>query len=199
MKYLRCLFFVPFAIVGVFAIIFAFRQKVNNEEFFKKAKQVDAVIDQIVTRRETTGTGKKKKTKTEHDVYVTYTVDGVEYEHIEINSYSSSWSEGGTITLHYNPENPKDVRDKETSEMAFPMLIVVGCIFTLVGLGIPVGMILLGNKGKKLINTGIRCQAEEFCIEENRNVRVNGRHPLVVYCRAVDPRDNSMKEFKSKK
>ena len=198
MKIIRFLFFVPFAMAGLFVIIFAFKQKGSDEKFFEKAKPVEAVIDEITTRTVRKGTGSKRKTRTEHDVFVTYTVNDVKYEHIEISSYSSSMSEGATMTLYYDPQNPKDIRDEGAAEMAFPLSLFMGSIFVLVGVGLPLGMVLAGNKGKKLMKNGIRCQAEEICLEENRNVRVNGKHPIVVYCRAMDPRDNCMKEFKSK-
>jgi hypothetical protein len=197
MKFLKYLFFAPFILGGIFAIVFAFKQKESNEKFFAKAEPVDAIIDDIVTRTVRKSTGKKRKTTTEHDVYVTYTVDDVEYKHVKISSYTSSMVEGKTIRLYYDPQDPRDIRHKETSETAVPLMIGVGSVFVIVGLAIPLSIGLSGHKITKLMKTGIRCQAEEICIEENRNVRVNGKHPCVLYCRALDPRDNNLKEFKS--
>lgn len=197
-KISSCIFVAVFGIFGIIAIIGAFKQKEDNDKFFETAKIVDGVIENIESRRVTSGTGRKKKTRTEYDVYVTYTVDGMKYENVEISWYSSSMSEGDAIKLYYDPLNPRDVRDKEYEEGQFPTLIIVGSLFIIVSVVYIVITMTGGFAGKGLKKKGIKCQAEQYCIDKNYSVRVNGRHPYIVYCQVFDPRVNAMKEFKSK-
>lgn len=197
-KIISCLVVALFGLLGMYVIFSAFTQKEDNEKFFETAQPVDAVIDDIVSRKVTSGTGKKKRTKTEHDVFVTYTVNGMTYEHVEIPSYSSSMTEGDVLKLHYDPQNPRDIRDKNYEEGQFPALIVVGAIFVIFSVVYILITLTGGFAGRGLKKKGIKCQAEQFCVDRNYGVRVNGRHPYVVYCQVFDPRANTMREFKSK-
>ena len=189
---------IPVIILGIIVIVVAIKQDSEFEEFYANAKSVDATIDDVVSRRVRKGTGKKKRYKTEYDVYVTYTIDDTTYEHVEISTSGSSAVEGSKITLYYLPENPRDVRDKEYQEGQLPTLIVIGSVIIAIGGGILLVNLLKANSQRKLMQSGIRISAEEICVEENTKVKVNGRHPYIVYCRAYDPRTGEMREFASK-
>ena len=43
------------------------------------------------------------------EVYVDYTVDGTEYGHVRLGSYSSGYYEGKEIDILYNPANPAQI------------------------------------------------------------------------------------------
>lgn len=190
------LFTLIFAGVGICAIIMGIQQMKDNKKFYAEAETVTARIDDIEVTKTTSGTGKKRKTKTDHDVFVTYTVEGVEYKHIEIGEYSSGMSVGDTLTLHYDPSNPKDVRYKEVGESGPKVAIALGVVFALVGISIS----FIGSgfsMKKKLIKTGVRCISDELYIDQNTSVRVNGRCPYVIYCRLQDP-TGEYRECKSK-
>lgn len=175
-----------FVAIGIVVIIIGINEKKDNERFYADAKTVTAYIDDIQTTRKTTGSGKSRKTKTDHDVFVTYTIEGVEYKHVEISEYSSDMGEGAAITLHYDPSNPYDIRYKEVNESSPIFAIVFGAIFMLVGLAMT--FFFTGFSAKKgLKKKGVRCISNELYIDQNTSVRVNGRHPYVIYCRLQDP------------
>ena len=44
----------------------------------------------------------------EHEVFVSYEVDGKSYNE-KLGEYRSSFAEGQTIEIRYNPENPTDI------------------------------------------------------------------------------------------
>lgn len=185
-----------FVAIGIVIIVIGIREKKENERFYARAKEVTAYIDDINVTTKTTGSGKKRRTKTEHDVFVTYTVDGTQYKHIEIGEYSSSMHVGGTINLHYDPSNPKDVRYKEVSGNAPIFAIAFGAVFA--GIGLIITLCMAGfSPNTKLKKTGIRCVSNDVYIDKNVNVKVNGRHPYVVYCRVQDP-TGEYRECKSK-
>lgn len=132
-KLIRVVFFLPFILGGIFAVIMGIKTYKSDKEFFKEALPVEAHIDDIVTKTKTSGSGRKRKKTTTHDVFVSYTVNGVDYKGIEINEYSSSMSEGGTVVLYYNPDNPKEIKCKEVAKSAPVVAIVVGVVFIIVG------------------------------------------------------------------
>lgn len=186
-------------IIGIVIISAGIMQDNGYKEFFSEAKPVDATIDDVISRRvRQTKTGKRKRYKTEYDVYVTYTIDDTTYEHIKIDTSGLSATEGDIITLYYLPENPRDVRDKEYLEGLLPNIVIIGLIVIAIGGGNLLVNLLKANSERKLMKSGIRISAEEICIDKNRKVKVKGRHPYIIYCRAYDPRIGEMREFASK-
>ena len=120
-------------VVGAIFIAIGVLIHIGNEAFFKKAVPTDAVIVDIVTKTKKTGTGSKKKRKITHEVYVSYTFEEQEYYNIKINQYSSAMTEGETITLYCDPDNPTDIRHKETSDSVSKIMIVLGAMFSVIG------------------------------------------------------------------
>ena len=137
--------------IGIGALVFAYRQKAADEEFYEKAQTVDATVVDVVTTKDKKGTGRENKYKktTEYDVYVSYTVDGVEYNHIEIATYDSKAFEGNVIELHYDPKNPEDARDMDCLDDQVPTAAIVGAIFIVIGLGLSVVTVIKIRKSKK--------------------------------------------------
>lgn len=195
-KLIRVVFFLPFILGGIFAIIMGIKTYKSDKEFFKEALPVEAHIDDIITKTKTSGSGRKKKKTTTHDVFVSYTVNGVDYKGIEINEYSSSMSEGGTVVLYYNPDNPKEIKCKEVAKSAPVVAIVVGAIFVIVGF-VPVFAIKGPKTNKKLKNSGIKYTTNEFYYTEKTNVRYNGRCPLYVTCVIRNPHTGAINEYRS--
>lgn len=137
--------------VGIAAIIFAFKQHASDKEFLKKAKTVDAKVVDVVTTKVKKGVGKKDRYKYDvrYDVYVSYTIDGVEYNHIEIDTYESNAVVGNVINLHYDPQNPEDARDMDHLDDQVPTAAIVGIIFILIGAGVAIVTALKGLKKRR--------------------------------------------------
>lgn len=67
--------------------------------------ETTGVIDRIETRIETNHAGSDE----DHDVYVSYTVDGQSYTSLS-NVYSSSYRVGKEIKIFYDPNDPAVIR-----------------------------------------------------------------------------------------
>lgn len=199
-KLIRLVFMLPFILGGVFAIIIGIKTYYSDKEFFKDALPVEAHIDDIITETKTSGSGRKKKKTTTHDVFVSYTVDGVDYKGIEINEYSSSMFEGGTVVLHYNPDNPKEIKCKEVAKSTPGVAIVVGAIFVIIGF-VPVFGIKTPESNMKLKQSGIKYTTNEFYYTEHNRARRNGRYnkrrSLYVTCVIRNPHTGDVNEYRS--
>lgn len=104
-------FFIPFSIV-LFLMSFFMYQGLDHTKNFKK---VEATITKLVYVEE------NSQGDDVYEVYVNYTVDGTQYN--EYYGEYPGYKEGQTLTIAYNPNNPK--------EIAQPISVVVP-----IGLGI---------------------------------------------------------------
>ena len=75
----------------------------------------------------------KTTTRTDRDVFVTYTVDGKEYQHIQIAQYTDDMDAGEEITLHYNPDNPYEVKFNTGSNKLLLSAVGALIVFSLLG------------------------------------------------------------------
>ncbi len=120
-------------IVGVIIFLMFIQKWIGEYKFFKNAETVTGYIDDIDVNVTTSTSNGKNTTRTDRDVFVTYTVDGKEYQHILISQYTDDMDRGEEITLHYNPNNPYEVKFKVDNNKhllsAFGALI----IFSLLG------------------------------------------------------------------
>ena len=67
----------------------------------------------------------------DHDVYVSYEVDGKSYNE-ELNYYEGGYKEGQEVTIAYNPDNPAEIT---TGEKGFGIyLVIIGPIILVGGL-----------------------------------------------------------------
>ena len=146
----------------------------------------------IITSIKTYGSGDDKT----HKVFVSYEVDGVEYES-RLNGYSSSYYEGKRIKIYYDKEDPSKIGSKSLNFL-YLMFPAFGLIFGGLGAG---GLISIYKK-KKLERTlranGQKIFATYSNTSLNRGYSVNGQHPFIVTCEWCDPIDNQTYFFKSK-
>ncbi len=117
-----------------------------------------------------------------HEVYVSYTVEGKEYESI-LNSYSSSFYEGKEIEIYYDKDNPSKIGVKSL-DLLFLIFPGIGLIFIIIG---GTGILVKINKKRLDIETVL-----------NTSYRVNGRHPYNIICEWNNPLDGNKYIFKSK-
>lgn len=115
--------------------------------------------------------------------YISYSVDGRNYES-KVNYKSSFMRTGDTISIYYNPKNPKEISVKMP-------------VFTYVFLGIGIVMTVIGTvllfiRGKRiygrkrLIEEGycVKAQITEICL--NRTIQYNNKNPYYILCRYTD-------------
>ena len=131
-----------------------------------------------------------------HEVYVSYTVDGKEYES-RLNSYSSSFYEGKEIKIYYDKDNPNKIGVKSLDLLCliFPG---IGLIFFIIG---GTGILVKINKRKsekKLKENGELIYANYVETVLNTSYRVNGKCPYNIICEWNNTLDSKKYIFKSK-
>ena len=85
----------------------------------------------------------------EYQTFVDYEVDGVQYTHIDIKTYESSYKVGKVITILYNPNNPAEAIGKLSTFI--PILLVSLSGAALVGGVVSIVFIVKSSKKKKAL------------------------------------------------
>lgn len=109
-------------ILGIILVAFACFIYYRNNAFFRKAEKTNAYISRIETER----SRRNGKIKYHHTAYVTYEVNGVRYENIKLNYYSFDMDEGETITIYYNPDNPRVIKYKKENYILIGVMGLFG-------------------------------------------------------------------------
>lgn len=117
---------------------------------------------------------------------VEYTANGKIFRG-ELNYYSTGMKYGDRLSIYYNPQNPLDIKTKESSLLLLAIFIFMGMIFTGIGLGVGIYMYHQKSKISRLKQRGTRILAEIVELQENTNLSMNSSHPLIVTCRYVAP------------
>lgn len=179
-----------FSIVGIGLLVGGIFYYMNYNNFKSKAEEVTGEISRIESYYDSDH-------DLRHQVYVSYTYDGVYCEDVSIGSYSSSMYEGKKITLLCDPENPHHIMEKSSGTIGGLILMGMGAIFSVVGIIPMVVMIRKNIQKKKVRSNGKVLHAVVDSIDYNRNYSVNGRHPYVIYCSYQDEYKDISYRFKS--
>lgn len=189
---------VIFGFIGAIFIIGGICSIVYQKNFMEDAERVEALITDIQYRYDRDG-------HRSGDVYVSYEIDGEEYE-TKLGEYSSSMHKGQTINLYYDPEDPYEVMTGDVAKTIGIIFIIVGGVLFAVSMII---VFLSGRKKRKtknLIETGEELWAEvaEVCVNNMITYRVStkayretGGHPFFLLCRYEDPATREVFTFKS--
>lgn len=104
--------------------------KNNSDEFEANSIKTQAIITKIKSSYVYDSDGDRRKT---HDVYVEFTVDGVQYSG-ELNTYNINMQEGEETTIYYNPDNPNEFRGATSkwSNVSMIVNIISGFFFSVV-------------------------------------------------------------------
>lgn len=125
---------VIFVIAGIGFVIGAFVFRSHSTQFYADAKETTATIDTIYEYEEYDNVNDEYETK--HDVYISYdTQEGEHYSDVKLGWYYTGMEEGQTITVHYDPDDPEDVRAKEGSTFGFVGMLIMGIVFAIMGAG----------------------------------------------------------------
>lgn len=173
--------------IGTIFLAVAISITIFSYGFFQDALSTEGVISDIVR-------DSSSHDKQDHDVYITYNIDGQEYES-EINYYSSSMEIGQKITVYYIEDNKTDIRIKE---YLLPIIFgSIGAVFFIIGFV----FLLLSHKRRQSIlwlkEHGIRINARITGVSLLHNISVNNRHPYVVNCQYVDEVNKAVYNFRS--
>ena len=119
-------------IIPLFAIVIGIVFVVMGFADFKHLKEYPEV-EVVVTKVESVISYDADNNMTEDvTVYVSYTVDGNEYNDIVLNNASGNYKEGDVVTVRYNPEKPEEVT--AATKVTAMIKIVLGAVAALAGL-----------------------------------------------------------------
>jgi len=124
-----------FMIIGLVLVFFAFKSKNENDKFMETAEPVLAKCTRVWMTSSTDDDG---DTTYYYHADVDYEYDNIPYHAYDI-SVDGSTSEGDTIMIYINPDNPNDAR-QEYTQGDFISMAVFGGLFAFIGF---VGIIIL--------------------------------------------------------
>lgn len=133
----------------------------------------------------------------QHRVFVSYRYNGVDYEDVAINFYSSSMYEGKEITLYCDPDHPYNIKAKSSGTVVIVVLTVMGLIFLLIGMVTLIRGIRKKLQKRKRLTEGKMLRGVVDRIEYNTSVTANGMHPFVIFCSYRDEYKGITYRFKS--
>lgn len=167
------LFCAIFLIVGIILIVAGIVSQINTSNFLKTAIKTDAKITDIITSRDTDG-------DLNHDVYISFIVDGKTYEG-RLNGYNSSMYTGGLTTIYYNPDNPNDFIGNDGTFFNC-LLIALGVAFATVSIFIIHHFAKKNREKFRLQEEGICLHSKITSIHKDLNFTYNNKNPNVIEC-----------------
>ena len=126
-KVAGCIFSLAFIIIGIILLV-------NPKEYDSKAEATITKIDIVDTIVDTSGDS--TDISYVYSVLVSYTANGIEYNDVELNSYSSSMKEGQKINIKYNASAPTDIAEDGFDWMPI-VFIAFGVISAIVSILVP--------------------------------------------------------------
>lgn len=109
-----------FMFVGLALLFFGLGMSVHNKLFLRKAETVQGEITSIYHHEST------------NKVYVTYEVNGKSYTGL-YHDDNEGEIEGQTVTVYYDPENPRKIADGRIYSKYFVFFVGVGAAMFLIG------------------------------------------------------------------
>ena len=186
---LENLIWIIFASIGAIFVIVGLVVSVNIFNYENK-------VDTVGTITEISSYYSNNKHNRNYEVYVSYTVDGKEYEST-LNSYSSSFYKGKEIDIYYDKDNPSKIGVKSL-DLVFLIFPGLGLIFLIVG---GIGILVKINKRKSeknLKENGKLIYANYVETVLNTSYRVNRKYPYNIICEWDNALDSKKYIFKSK-
>ncbi len=187
---LENLIWIIFASIGTIFVIIGLIVFVVNIFNYKNK------VDTVGTITEISFYYSDDKHNRNYEVYVSYIVDGKEYES-KLNGYSSSFYEGKEINIYYDKDNPSKIGVKSL-DLLFLIFPGIGLIFLIIG---GTGILIKINKKKSEITlkeNGKVIYANYLETVLNTSYRVNGKYPYNIICEWNNTLDSKKYLFKSK-
>lgn len=114
--------------IGVGLLIGSYFAKTHHEKRIAEYRPVTVQIESIEERH----VRRDGKNKVDHDVTVTYQIDGQNFRE-ELNFYSSTMNVGDRLPFLYNPENPHETYYPELGKVLHIILFGVGILLVVMG------------------------------------------------------------------
>lgn len=124
--------------IGTVGLTIIISDEIEDNEFFNNAETCTARVNSVhtyTTRSSTRTTGSLRSkprttytTTTHHVAYVSYTINGVNYDDVKISYVSPSLQKGDTLTLYYDPQKPDYVRTKSDSTHTIISLCILSAL-----------------------------------------------------------------------
>lgn len=133
-----------FMVIGIIMVVVSIIITASQVSFLKKAKKTEAYIEQIdkhKVRKKSIDRKNRNKTEYSYDVYVSYEVDGVPYDFVELGYHSTGMKVGQSITIYYNPEDPTSIKTKGAAYLFIFIPWLLAVFFTVFG-----GVMLVANR-----------------------------------------------------
>lgn len=179
------IFFGMFGGGGLLFMVIGIAVYLSDQKFYEEATPAEAVITDFV----------RDRADDSSSTIVSFTANGSQ-RIARLGYYSSGMSIGERITIYYRPQNPLDIRYKGASKFVLYIFCGIGLPFFIVGV---VGIVRMAggrSRARRLKEHGLRIRAEITGVDYNTMVSMNGRHPLVITCKAKAP-DGTTRTFRS--
>lgn len=124
--------------------------------------------------------------------YVSYSVDGVNYNEIPLGTYFTGMKEGQEIQIYYMPDNPKDIMYANLRHLGAIAFASVGGALLLTAIIMITYIIISKSRINNLRDYGYSITAVITEIKDNPYVQVNGVNPMRLICT-----DNENNVYKS--
>lgn len=174
-----------FSLIGLIFVTVGLVVYYNCTVFYEKALPTEAVI---------IGFRQTSSDDSPHPI-LSYSIGGKYYEST-LNTYNSGMHRGDRMTIHYLPDNPYRIGNKEADRF-WLLFVPFGAVFLLIGLGFCGFRIRSVRKDRWLLAHGDRIVAEIDEISQNPRYSMNGRHPYELRCHYKAP-DGTIYDFVSR-
>ena len=179
------LLFSIFSFIGILFIIISVVCGINGSRKNREYEHVTGQIVDIVRYDDN------------YDVYVSYRLNGNDYDDILINTYTSSMRKGADIELLVDPDDPFKADSPAGSFILVIVFGIMGVAFACVGI-IPLALKeKRRRKNEDLVNNGTAVWAKVHHVEVNSTYAVNNVHPRRIVAVYTDEYTGEEIEFKS--
>lgn len=186
---LENLIWIVFTCIGTISLIIGL-VIVSNVFNYKNKVETTGIITEISRNRNYT------KYRNKYKVFVSYTVEGKEYESI-LKIHYPNFYEGKEIEIYYDKNDPTKLGMK-SSDLILIIFPLFGLVFFIIGV---IGIFVKTNNKKlekKLKENGKLIYADYVKTVLNEAFSVNKKHPYNIICEWNNPEDNEKYTFKSK-
>lgn len=129
------------------------------------------------------------------NVTIGYEAGGEEWV-IRSSVHSFDMDVGDPVTVWYTPDDPGNGRI--ISWASWGVFLINGSVFSLVGLGFLIGLLVSRMKRSSLLETGTRVTAQVVSVDRIYAVRINGRNPYVIRAVLEHPQSHQQMTVKSR-
>ena len=113
----------------------------------------------------------------DHDLYVSYEINGEQFIDVPINFNMGSWKNGSTIEIYVNPDNLTKLASVQVNMILFYVFMPIGDLFLVLALFFNISL-----KRKDRINYLLKQNGQKVILKikeivNDKRVQVNGKYP----------------------